>query len=231
MLIEFIADVACPWCFIGLRHLRQAMAQRPQYLVQMQWRPFLLNPDLHHGKIERTDYLKRVFGSQDRVRQFYEAIDTAGLNVGVPFSFEDTDFTPSSLNGHGLISLAAEKADDVILDVAEDIFYAYFVDGQDIDSLDVLARIGVEHGLDEDLIRKRIGQDDMINQVLNENSRVHRLGINGVPSFVFGRRNIISGAQEPRSLIHMMDYLATIERLDDVGLSPSMATIPDMMQS
>ncbi|MBC8445135.1 MAG: DsbA family oxidoreductase [Rhodospirillaceae bacterium] len=212
MLVEIIADITCPWCFIGLKRLQRALALRPTYNPTFQWRPFLLNPDLHDGSVNRHHYLTRVFGSESRIQQFQNAVDTAGIAVGIAFNFQSADFTPSSINAHRLISYASGQISPLI--VAEMLFEAYFVDGKNIGTPEVLISLASALGLAPDDTRVFLESDEGKQAVFDENTKIHRLGVNGVPAFVFGKRNIISGAQEPQALVNVLDFLSTAEQLE-----------------
>ncbi len=203
MNIDIIADVTCPWCFVGLKRLRAALGQRPHLPIHLVWRPFLLNPDLHEGITDRIRYLNKMFGSESRIQQFHEAVDSAGLTSGIPFS-ANVDFTPSSINAHRLILLASAMG--LLEDIAEEIFYAYFVEGRDIADVEVLAYIASENGMDSNDTRDFLNSDEKHDLIFEENARIHRLGINGVPSFVFAGKNVVSGAQEVITLVHILDF-------------------------
>lgn len=211
--MEIIADITCPWCFIGLKRFLKALELRPQYDPTFQWRPFLLNPELEDGLIDRADYLSRVFGSESRVQQFQDAIDAAGVAVGIPFDFTKTNFTPSSLAPHRFITYASAKV--CPLTVAERLYTVYFVDGRNIGDVDVLVEEAERLGMDSVKTREYLIGDRGKQAVLDENAKIQRLGVNGVPSFVFGKRNVISGAQEPETLVGMLDFNAVSKRLEE----------------
>lgn len=212
MLVEIIADITCPWCFIGLKRLQQALAMRPSYDPTFVWRPFLLNPDLLEGAIDRKQYLSRVFGSESRIQQFQEAIDTAGRAVGIPFDFLKADFTPSSLRPHRFILFAARQVCPLI--AADTLYSAFFTEGHNIGEVSPLLTLAGRLGLDINAVEEHLTSDRGAQTVLDENAKIHRLGVNGVPSYVFGKRNIISGAQEPQTLVNMLDFNNTAEKLE-----------------
>lgn len=221
MLVEIIADITCPWCFIGIKRLKQALALRPAYFPTFQWRPFLLSPDLHDGVIDRHRYLTRVFGSESRIQQFQSTVDSAGMAVGIPFNFQNANFTPSSINAHRLISYASKQLDPLV--VAEALFEAYFVEGRNIGALETLISLAASLELDADATQTFLASERGKQAVIDENMKIHRLGISGVPAFVFENRNIISGAQEPQALVTVLDFIATAEQLDrgDETISPT----------
>ena len=72
--IDLIADLACPWCYIGLVRLDRARAMRPELPVRLRWWPFLLNPHLPPEGMDRATYLRTKFGGDAAARQVYERI-------------------------------------------------------------------------------------------------------------------------------------------------------------
>jgi predicted DsbA family dithiol-disulfide isomerase len=203
MQIDIIADTICPWCYIGKRRLEQALALRPDTEAVARWRPFLLNPEMPADGIDRTAHLVKKFGSESRMRRVFGAIAEAGQSVEIDFSFESIRRTPSSVNSHRLVRFAegAGKADACM----EALFLAYFINGHDIGETEVLVTIGANLGLDMDAFTAQLESDTDVDYVYEENARAHRLGINGVPSFVFDGHFVTSGAQEAPVLARMID--------------------------
>ena len=203
MEIDVFHDIVCPWCFIGKRRLAQALARRPGARPEIHWRAFLLNPDIPAEGIERDLYLIRKFGSESRVRRVQGTLQEAGQSVEIPFAFDRIRRTPNSVNAHRLAFFAEREG--AAEATVEALFRAFFLEGRDIGDSEVLADIGEESGLDRDEVARHLAGPDDIARVNEENSRAHRLGINGVPSFVFNRRFVISGAQDPQVLARIMD--------------------------
>jgi predicted DsbA family dithiol-disulfide isomerase len=172
------------------------------------WRPFLLNPELKDGSLDRTLYLERVFGSKSRIKQFYEAIDIAGKTVGINFNIENSENTPSSVDAHSVI-LHAEKKGKAI-QMANVLYTAYFTNAQDIGNSDILTDLAVSIGLEADDVQEVLDNPNRYDEIYDDNTQIHRLGINGVPSYIFAGKNIISGAQEPETLLHMIDFTSTL---------------------
>lgn len=204
--IEIVFDTVCPWCYIGKRRLDQALALRPHLNVTTRWRPFLLNPELPHDGVDRTAYLVKKFGSETRVRRIYGAIGEAGQSVAIDFAFDRILKTPNSVDSHRLVKFAARHglADAVV----EALFVAYFIQGRDIGEMDVLLGIAEETGLSRRDAARHLAGDADVDAVAQDNARAHRLGVNGVPSFVFTGPMVISGAQEPQILARMLDAAA-----------------------
>jgi predicted DsbA family dithiol-disulfide isomerase len=203
MEIDVFYDIVCPWCFIGKRRLAQALARRPAARVDIHWRAFLLNPHMPTEGVERDIYLIRKFGSESRVRRLQGALVAAGQSVEIPFAFDRIRRTPNSVNAHRLAFYAARGGDAG--PTVEALFRAFFLEGRDIGDPDVLADIADETGLDRAGATRYLASPEDVERVSEENGRAHRLGINGVPAFVFNRRFVVSGAQDPQVLARMLD--------------------------
>ena len=198
-----IFDTVCPWCYIGKRRMEQALALRPHVDIDLVWRPFLLNKEIPADGIDRTAYLIRKFGSEARVRRIYGAIAQAGESVDIDFAFDRIDRTPNSVDSHRLIRYALLNGANPR--IVETLFFEYFIEGLDIGRQDVLQEIGARDGLDGAAIGAYLNSEEDIDFVYDENTRAHRMGVNGVPAFVFNEKMVISGAQEPQILARMID--------------------------
>ena len=203
--VEVAFDLICPWCFLGTRRLMRAVRRRSDMTVELAWRPFLLNPDMPRGGMARSDYVTRKFGSEERSRRLYGQIAELGAAEGVTFRFDRIVRTPSSVDAHRLVRLAARTGSGLATTVVELLFSAHFTEGRDIGDPRVLCTLGGEAGLAPTAIRHLLAGTDMVDEVHGENLRAHRLGINGVPCFVLGERMAIAGAQEPEVIERLLD--------------------------
>jgi len=203
MLIEMIFDPGCPWCYIGKRQLERALTLRPDASASIEWWPFLLNPDMPAEGIDRGTYLMRKFGSQARISRVFGAITDFADAVGIEFCFERITRTPNTLHAHRLVRYAEHQG--LAAAAVEALFSSHFISGRDIGEITELVRIGAQLGLDVAALRRHLAGDRDITDVYAANARAHRLGINGVPTFVFERSYVISGAQEPQVLSRMID--------------------------
>ena len=209
MKIDIIFDTVCPWCYIGKRRLEMALSMRPQIKAKPNWRPFLLNPEMPPEGIDRTAYLVKKFGSESRVRRIYGAIGEAGQSVEIDFAFDRIGKTPNSVDSHRLVRFAHKRG--LADEVAEALFVEFFINGRDIGDLRVLTEIGAANGLDAKEVEAYLNTDADVDTIHDENVRAHRLGINGVPSFAFNEKFVISGAQEPQVLARMLDAALATE--------------------
>lgn len=209
MRIDVVFDAVCPWCFVGKRRIEAALRLRPGLMAEVGWWPFLLNPDMPYGGMERGTYLVRKFGSEARVRRIYGAIADAGQSVDIDFAFDRIRSTPNSVNAHRLVRFAARdnRADAAV----EALFLNYFVNGRDIGNTEILVDIGGRLGLDAAALDAYLVGHEDVALVYEENARAHRIGINSVPSYVFNGSMVISGAHEAPILARILDAAAAAE--------------------
>jgi predicted DsbA family dithiol-disulfide isomerase len=125
---------------------------------------------------------------------------------GILFRFDRIRRTPSNVGAHRLVRFAAGVGRAEV--VADALFTAYFTDGLDIGSLEVLVAIGRQCGLEPGETRPFLLSDDGVELIHGDNLRAHRLGINGAPCFIVGRRHAITGAQEPEVLECLLNVAA-----------------------
>jgi predicted DsbA family dithiol-disulfide isomerase len=201
--LDIIFDTICPWCYIGKKRLEKALEGRPKIIVKPNWKPFLLNPELPTVGIDRTDYLIKKFGTKARVNHFYSSICEAGKSVEIDFAFGRINKTPNSVNSHRLIRFAGlhNRAKEVV----ESLFLEFFVNGKDIGNIVVLVEIGVAQGLNANDLLVYLESTEDVQLIYNENVQAHRLGIDGVPTYAFNNKFLISGAQDPKVLSRMLD--------------------------
>lgn len=203
MFIDFIFDPSCPWCFIGMRRLKQALALRPDYSVEIRLRYFMIDPEIPALGVDHAAYQQNKLGDKNLTRRLYGALNKAGRSVAIKFNFERIRLTPNSLNAHRLVCYAARraKADDIL----EALFQSYFVNGLDIGDIGALAEIGESIGLGKRELTAYLKGQDSVKDILEDFDAIIRQGVNSVPSFVFNGHMIIAGAHEPKVLARLLD--------------------------
>lgn len=194
MNIDIVSDTICPWCYIGKRKLEAALATRDDIDVQIGWRPFQLNPEMPRGGMSRSAYLAAKFGGAERASRIYDNIRQAGSELGIDFRFDLIQRTPSTLDSHRLVRWSL--ADGVQNEVVQNLFTAYFENGEDVGDRDVLTRIAGDAGMDADDVRDRLDDDTDLELVRQEDTMARSMGINGVPCFIIDRKYAVSGAQD-----------------------------------
>jgi predicted DsbA family dithiol-disulfide isomerase len=206
MQIDIVADVICPWCFIGKRRLERALTLRPELAVTLSWRAFQLNPDMPINGISRELYLRARFGNSRRAEQVYEALSIAGRTEGIGFAFERIRRTPNTLRAHRLVRFA--MLEGCAAELVEGLFQAYFLEGLDIGDIEALTAIAMRAGFDETAARHYLASEVGTIEVRAEEHRARQLGIHAVPCFILDRGYAISGAQEPEIFLPLFDIAA-----------------------
>lgn len=209
MKIEYIFDTVCPWCYVGKRRFERALARRPDTRADIQWRPFLLNPDIPPEGIDRRAYLERKFGGPARVQRVHSAVASAGEGEGIEFAFDRILRTPNTMNSHRMIRFAGSFNRQA--ETVEALYRAYFCEGRDIGQMDELLEIAVIAGLPRAELKYYMESDTDVAAVLNDNARAHRLGVNGVPCLVLDGQYAVAGAQEPDVLLRLIDIAREAE--------------------
>ncbi|HXA05417.1 MAG TPA: DsbA family oxidoreductase [Bryobacteraceae bacterium] len=196
--IGVVSDVVCPWCFIGKRRLEKALALAGRQGEHVLWKAFELNPQAPKEGMDRQAYRARKFGSADYARELEARVIEAGSEEGIEFRFDRIERVPNTLDAHRLIWLAGREGEQDA--IVENLFRAYFIDGQDVGNRDVLRRIAVESGLDSTLADGLLNTDLGEREVRDEEREAHARGVSGVPTFFVKGLPVMSGAQTPELL-------------------------------
>ena len=217
--VEVIADLVCPFCFIGKRRLDQAM-RAVQGPSDVSWYPYQLNPDMPENGMSLHDYLSMRFGSPANIEPVLEQLSADALREGVDLRFDRIGHVPNTLLAHQLMYLAeTERKDQNAL--AEELMIAFFRRGEDIGDREILLELGTRHGLlpaDID----RVMDDERARQiVLSREAQVRSSGIAGIPGFLLNRRLLVIGAQDSDALVNAFDR-AMFGEGNDAIISPAL---------
>lgn len=207
--VAYVADLACPWCYIGLRRLDRAREMRPDLAVRVRWWPFLLNPFLPPEGMDRGEYVRAKFGGEAAAREVYERLTAAGRDDGIAFAFERMPRTPNTVQAQRLVLWAQERGEAAAL--IERLFEALFVEGRDVGAREALAELAGEAGLDPDAARDFLAGDALAAEIVRSHQQAERIGVRGVPVFIVEREHAVSGAQPPEVLAGLLDVAATEE--------------------
>lgn len=194
LAIIVYSDVICPWCYVGKRRLEAALADARMPGVQLAWRPFELNPDMPPEGMERQLYRARKFGAE-RSAELDRNMAQVGREAGIAFAFDRQQRTPNTRLAHRLILEAGRQGRQDA--VVTRLFRAYFEEGLDIGSADVLARVATETGLDPAGATEALGSPESLKEVIALEEQGRRMGIEGVPFFILAGKYGVSGAQPP----------------------------------
>ena len=209
MIIDFFFDTICPWSYVGKRRLEQVLANRKNQNISVNFCSLLLNPDLQPSGIDRESYLSNKFVTDSHINQVYGNIIDVGLSVNIEFDFDTIRNIPNTIDTHRLIHFAGvDGKSEIALDF---LFQKYFVEGKNIGDAGELMIIAKSIGIDTHSFSDHLKSTDGIAEIYATVARAHSLGINGMPSYVFNGRLIISGAQEPNVLARMIDAASTAD--------------------
>jgi predicted DsbA family dithiol-disulfide isomerase len=203
LAVDVVSDVVCPWCYLGERRLALAL-KRAGGAFAVRWRPFQLDPSIPPGGMERRAYLRAKFRDDARLKEIHDHLTALGAEVGLAYAFDKIERAPNTLDAHRLIRWAA--AADAQDKVVDRLFRLYFKEGGDVGDRATLVEAARACGLDAALIERRLAGDDDVEAVKAEIAEAQRLGVAGVPFFIFGARFAVAGAQSVDVLV------AAIER-------------------
>jgi predicted DsbA family dithiol-disulfide isomerase len=197
--ISITSDFICPWCYIGEKRLARAIERLASGIeVKLQWLPFELNPDMPPEGMDRGTYLSNKFGSLERVQAMQARIELAGRGDGASFDYQRIQRTPNTFLAHRLSWLA--QREDKQRPFVEAAFQAYFADGRDLGSADVLTEIAVASGLDRNAVAAFLSSGDGVDSVRALERIALERGIQGVPYFDVAGTAIV-GAQPAETLL------------------------------
>jgi predicted DsbA family dithiol-disulfide isomerase len=207
--IQIVSDLVCPWCYVGKRRLEQALAQRPAVPVEITWFPFQLSPDMPREGRDRREHYAGIFG-EARSREIMDRMRATGAAEGIPFDTPPGARSPNTLSAHVLLYWASRSQDVDQNALAEKLFAAHHVRGEDIGNHHVLAGIASEVGMNAAEVLKALqaGTDEDTVQELIGQAR--DAGISGVPFFIVNGEHGLSGAQPPEAFLDVLDRVATV---------------------
>ncbi len=195
MKIEIWSDIMCPFCYIGKRRLEATLAAfENSAQVQIEWKSFLLNPDMVTDPSKSTlQYLSQMKGwSLEQTREITANVVEMAKAEGLDFQMDKT-VVANAKNAHRLLQLA--KTSGKGTEMKERLLKAYFTEGENIDHQPTLLRLALEVGLNESRVLSCLQSDEFADKVEKDIYESRQLGVRGVPFFVVDRKYGISGAQ------------------------------------
>ncbi len=204
--IQIVSDIVCPWCYVGKRRLEKALSQRTNVPVAITWFPFQLSPDMPREGMDRREHYATIFGAE-RAGQIMARMQETGAADGIAFHTPPGARSPNTLSAHVLLYWASRSAGVDQNALAEKLFEAHHVKGEDIGSAIVLAGIASEVGMNSAEVLKALqdGTDESTVQALIEQAR--QAGVSGVPFFIIDSQHGLSGAQPPEAFLQILDEI------------------------
>jgi predicted DsbA family dithiol-disulfide isomerase len=194
--IDIVSDAICPWCYVGKRNLEAALAALAAEGLHfsVHWNPFQLNPDMPKAGVERASYRAAKFGSAERAREIDARVGGAAEAAGLAFRQDLMLRTPNTIDAHRLIWFAGRQDPTMQDAVMEAVFHAYFIEGKDIGTAEVLADCAAAAGLDRTAVVAFLGSDVAAAEMRASDQAAREAGVNGVPSFFLDGYSLFSGA-------------------------------------
>ena len=200
--IDFVSDVSCPWCAIGLKALDQALARvAGDITAELHFQPFELNPKMAPEGQEITEHITEKYGiTPEQADVNRENIRQRGEKVGFTFSRADQPGGGRSriyntFDAHRLLYWAGLQGSGVQKTLKEGLLKAYFTDGQSPASHEVLAKVAGESGLDPLQAAEVLASHAYAKQVRERESFYLTQGVHSVPAVIINDRHLISGGQ------------------------------------
>lgn len=208
MKVEIWSDIICPFCYIGKRNFESALGEFDHSgEIELEWKSFQLDPTIPEQRADKVnlyEYLAERKGiNVAQSEAMHRSVAETAKRAGLEYNF-DKAVVANSFRAHRLIQYAKIKG---LGDAMEErLFHAYFTEGKDVSDAAVLVGLGKDIGLGEVDVTAALSEKVHAAKARNDISEAQRLGVTGVPFFVFDRRYAVSGAQPPAV------FLQTLQR-------------------
>lgn len=195
MRIDFVSDVVCPWCAIGLAALEQALELiGDDVRAEIHFQPFELNPQMPPEGEPTAEHLKKKYGLADaQLAENQERIRARGAELGFTFAKGGRSRIVNTFDSHRLLHWAGIEGRQSALKHA--LLRACFTDDRDVSDHDTLAAIASSVGLPEDRAREILASDSYAADVRAAEQSFQRSGISAVPAIIINQKHLISGGQ------------------------------------
>lgn len=196
--IDFVSDIACPWCAVGLGALEQALEElKGEVKAELHFQPFELNPQMPPGGQDLFEHLNQKYGSsKEQQAQMYQNIKARGAEVGFAFHPTGRGRIFNTFDAHRLLHWAeVEGADGDQLRLKKAFLQAYQGQGEVIESHEVLLNIVQTLGMDVETARAILESDTYAEEVRAKENFYTSAGIHSVPAVIINDRHLISGGQ------------------------------------
>lgn len=204
--IDFVSDVACPWCAVGLHSLGQALQTLAgEVSVELHFQPFELNPDLGAQGVAVPEYLKAKYGlSEEQIRANQAVIRQRGAAVG--FQFGERSHVWNTFDAHRLLYWAASFGKQ--LELKHALLHAYHGEGRNPGDHAVLLELVAAVGLDTVAAQAALASDQYRDEVRALEQQWQAAGIHAVPAVVINQRHLIQGGQAPEVFVQALRQIA-----------------------
>ena len=209
--IDFVSDVSCPWCVVGLKSLEQALDKLQDTVkAEIHFQPFELNVNMAPEGQDIGEHIAEKYGSTpEQMAQSREAIRARGAQLGFTFSMDKRGRIYNTFDAHRLLHWAGLEAAGRQHALKMALFDAYFTQGQDPSSHEVLLKVAGEAGLDTTRAAAILASKQYADDVREQERFYQQNGINSVPAIIINERHLISGGQPPEVFEQALRQIAS----------------------
>ena len=208
--IDYVSDVACPWCAVGLGNLNLAIAQlSDQVNFEVHFHPFELNSNMPVGGQDAIEHLTEKYGlTADQVKANQATIRAKALEAGFAFHPEGRKRVYNTFDCHRLLYWAAKEYDlQKQASLKMELLNTYFCLAVNLDDQENLLDAVMRAGLDKDRAHEILKSKEFSNEVREEESTYTGVGINSVPAIILDNQYLLQGAQPPQSFVNAFEQL------------------------
>ncbi len=208
--IDFVSDVVCPWCVIGLRSLEQALQRLDGKVdANLHFQPFELNPQMPPEGEDIAEHIRKKYGSTpEQIARNQESIRARGAALGFEFRMDKRSRTYNTFDAHRLLHWADLEGKGRTMKHA--LFDAYFTEGDNVSDRDVLVRAAEKAGLLASRANEILDSNEFADDVRKQEQFYIDNGIHGVPAVIVNDRHLISGGQPPEVFEQAIRQIARI---------------------
>ncbi|QPC87715.1 disulfide bond formation protein DsbA [Mesorhizobium sp. NBSH29] len=221
--IDIVSDVVCPWCYVGQKRLEAAIAAVPEVDVEIHWRPHQLDATIPPEGKDRKRYMIDKFGSAERVLAMHERITEAGLAEGIKFDFAAIKISPNTLDAHRVLRWAGTAGGAIQNTLKRRLLHLYFEEGVNIGEHSVLIEAARDAGMDASIVETLLPTDADVAEVRTEIETAARMGVTGVPCFLFEGKYAVVGAQDSATLADAIRQIAGAKARGELETAASLS--------
>jgi predicted DsbA family dithiol-disulfide isomerase len=213
--IDYVSDVACPWCAVGLGNLSQAMTLLSDKAdFEVHFRPFELNPNMPEGGQDAIEHLTEKYGlSKEQVRNNQANIRAKALEAGFEFHPDGRKRVYNTFNAHRLLYWAAKELDlQYQAALKKELLNTYFCLAVSLDDQENLLEAVGRAGLDRTRAQAILSGDEFTQEVRDKEARYTGLGIHSVPSIILNEKYLLQGAQPKESFVDAFKKLISASK-------------------
>ncbi|MBN9318514.1 MAG: DsbA family oxidoreductase [Caulobacterales bacterium] len=210
--IDFVSDIACPWCVIGLGGLEEALRRLDgEVEAEIHFQPFELNPEMPDGGENIVEHIGKKYGSTpEQSAQNRAMIKARAAEVGFTMNMSDASRIYNTFDAHRLLHWAG-LAGGGQQALKHALFEAYFTEGKDPGDVDTLVEAAEAAGLDPWAAREVVVENRYAAEVRAAEGEWRRAGITAVPSVIVNQKYLIQGGQPPEAFEEALRNIAAAE--------------------